>query len=230
MRLLILCCRAGFASFAAEETRERPLGPIGGTYRVTPNAGYVRVTSVTASAPGATAGLKVNDVIHGVFGKEFTPTGEYHSGVTQELGYAIDRAEGTDGVLPLKVLRPGTGDLVLNVNLPVAGVYGPAYPLNSAKFSAMYESACAYLHTTALSASGNLGYMTGWSGLCLLGHPNWNDLTGAKPYRLSINAIRDYCVAQINAALYAPVEDKLIDGSANPNYVGGAVSNWYLGD
>lgn len=229
MRLLILCSLVGFASFAAEETRERPLGPIGGTYRVTPGVNYVRVTSVTSAAPGATAGLKVNDLIHGAFGKEFTPTGEFHSGVTQELGYAIDRAEGSDGVLPLKVLRPGAGDLVLTVNLPVAGAYGPAYPLNSAKFSAMYESACTYLHTTALSSSGNLGYLTGWSGLCLLGHPNWNDLTGAKPYRLSINIIRDYAVAQINAALYAPVEDKLIDGSANPNYVGGAVSNWYLG-
>jgi hypothetical protein len=213
--------------FAQEETRDRPLGPIGGTYRITASKGYIRVTSATAGAPGAIAGLQTNDVIYGVFGKPFTPTGSWHYGVTQELGFAIDRAESGNGMLPLSVLRPGFGAMSLSVNLPVAGAYGPAYPLGSTKFATTYEAACSHLHTR-LNVSGNIGYPTSWAALALLGHPNWNDTTGAKPYRLSLNKVRDYAVAQITAAIYAPVEDKLIDGTANPNYAGGT-SNWDLG-
>ena len=216
------------SAFAAEETRDYPLGPIGGTYRITAGSEYARITSITPGAPGAAAGLQENDLIYAAFGKRLTPVGSYHYGVTQDLGFAIDRAEGNGGALPLMVLRSGVGPVQVTVNLPAAGAFGAAYPRNSAKLEQMAEAACADLHQAAMSGNGNLGYLTGWAGLSLLGHSSWNDTTGAKPYRLSINKIRDYCVAQINAGVYAPVEDKLLDGSANPNSAGGA-SNWNLG-
>ncbi|MCW1925827.1 DUF6288 domain-containing protein [Luteolibacter arcticus] len=234
MRLASLICALlallPAAATAQEETRNYPLGPIGGQFRVTPNSSYARIVSLDAAAPGVTSGLQVGDYLFGAFGKTFTPTGTYHHGVSQELGFAVDRAEGAGGSLPLKVLRPGVGSLDVTVTLPSAGTFGAAYPRASAKHQASFESACAWLHQRVMSTSnGDVGYPTGWSGLCLLGHPNWNDTTGAKPYRLSINKIRDRCVQQINAGVYAAVEDKLFDGTANPNYVGGALSNWQLG-
>ncbi|MFD0895876.1 autotransporter-associated beta strand repeat-containing protein [Luteolibacter ambystomatis] len=218
------------SAMAQEETRDYPLGPIGGRYRVTQDLSFIRVSAIDSTAPGAAAGLQVGDYIYGAFGKTFTPTGSYHYGASQDLGFAVDRAEGSGGTLPLKVLRPGTGALDINVTLPSVGRFGPAYPRGSSKHQAMFESACAYLHQRAMNANGSLGYFTGWTGLALLGHPNWNDTTGSKPYRLSINKIRDYCVAQITAGTYAPVEDKLLDGTTNPNYAGSNnLSNWQLG-
>src|SRR4029079_16437960 len=133
-----------------------------------------------------------------------------------------------DGALALLVMRPGTGGITINVALSAAGAFGPAYPRNSAKYAGMYETAVADLHARAMNSNGSMGYMTGFTGLCLLGHPNWNDTTGTKPYRLSINKIRDFAVNQINNWGYAPTEGKLLDGSAIPNPSGGP-SNWELG-
>jgi hypothetical protein len=179
---------------AAEEARNYPLGPIGGQYRISGGEAYAKVVSLTAGAPGATAGLQVGDFILGAFEKPFTPTGSYHDGVSQDLGFAVDRAEGGTGALPLQVLRPGTGGIAITVNLPAAGAFSPAYPRNDAKSAEMYESAVAWLHTNAMSSNGSMGYFTGWTGLALLGHPGWNDTTGAKPYRLSINKVRDHVI------------------------------------
>ncbi|HEX7261848.1 MAG TPA: DUF6288 domain-containing protein, partial [Luteolibacter sp.] len=212
----------------ARAEKNMPLGPIGGLYQVTGNTSFAYVTAISAGQPGALAGLQVGDYVYGAFGQIFTPTGSYHSGVTQELGFAVDRAEGGDGVLPLLVLRSGVGELTINVALPAAGAFGVAYPRNSPKYAAVFESSVAYLHSSVMSANGNLNYLTGWSGLALLGHPNWNDTTGAKPYRLSINKIRDLVVSQINSWRYAPVETQLLNGTANPNFSGGG-SNWELG-
>lgn len=213
---------------AQEEGKDYPLGPIGGNYRVTPNSSSARISSLTSGNPGALAGLQVGDCIYGAFGRIFTPTGSYHYGVSQELGFAVDRAEAGDGVLPLLVLRPGTGGMTINVNLAPAGGLGPAYPRNSPKYAAMYETAVADLHTRAMNSNGSMGYFTGWTGLALLGHPNWNDTTGAKPYRLSINKIRDFIINELYNTNYAPNEDRLLDGTPNPNHAGGA-SNWQLG-
>ena len=211
------------------------MGPVGGSYRVTPNSSAARISVLTAGAPGVTAGLQVGDYIYGAFDRVFTPTGNYHYGVSQELGFAVDRAEAGDGNLPLMILRPGTGGVIINVSLPAAGGFGPAYPRNSAKFAAVYETAVADLHSRAMSSNGSMGYFTGWTGLALLGHPNWNDSTGAKPYRLSVNKVRDFVIGQINGANYAPTEDLLLayqagqaNGGANPNSRGG-LSNWQLG-
>lgn len=94
---------------SAQEGVQFPLGPIGGNFSVTGGSSLALVRSVVTGAPGAVAGLQAGDYIHGAFGKTFTPTGADHYGVTQELGFAVDRAEAGDGILPLLILRPGTG-------------------------------------------------------------------------------------------------------------------------
>lgn len=226
--MLIAVALPAAATRAAEESRNYPLGPIGGQYRISGGEAYAKVVSLTAGAPGENAGLQVGDYILGAFGKPFTPTGSYHYGVSQDLGFAVDRAEGAGGALPLKVLRPGVGGLDLTVSLPAAGSYSPAYPRNDAKSATTYESAVAWLHNTTMSSNGNMGYFTGWTGLALLGHPNWDDTSGAKPYRLSINKIRDFVINQLYNTNYAPNENLLLDGTSNPNHAGGA-SNWELG-
>lgn len=226
--LLLSTLIAPHNSKAAEEARNYPLGPIGGQYRISSGEAYAKVVSLTAGAPGQAAGLQVGDFILGAFDKPFTPTGSYHYGVSQDLGFAVDRAEGGTGALPLQVLRPGTGGITLTVKLPAAGAFSPAYPRNDAKSAEIYESSVAWLHSTALNSTGDLGYFTGWTGLALLGHPNWNDTTGTKPYRLSINKIRDFVIRQIHNTNYAPNENLLLDGTSNPNHLGGA-SNWELG-
>lgn len=228
---LLRCCLLLVAAqqpLKAQEGREYPLGPIGGHYSVTANSSLALVRSVDAGGPGALAGLQTGDYIHGAFGKTFTPTGGSHYGVSQELGFAVDRAEAGDGVLPLLVIRPGTGGMAMNVGLPASGAFGPAYPRNSPKYAAMYENAVTQLHTSAMNGNGNLGYLTGFTGLCIIGHPSWNQTTGPKPYRLSVNKIRDFAINQINNWGYAPTESALVDGSAIPNPVGGP-SNWELG-
>ncbi len=228
---LLFTALAPIAAHAAEESRNYPLGPIGGQFRVSGGEAFAKVVSLTTGAPGAAAGLQNGDLIIGAFGKPFTPTGSFHYGVTQELGFAVDRAEGAGGQLPLRVLRPGVGGFDVTVNLPAKSAFGAAYPRNDAKSQQLYESGVAWLHTKTMGGNGNLGYFTGWTGLALLSHPNWNSTTGAKPYRLSINKIRDYIVADINGGTFAPVENKLIDGSDNPNHAtqGNPISNWQLG-
>jgi hypothetical protein len=81
----------------AEEGRDRPLGPIGGVFRMTGGANFVRISSLTPGAPGAAAGLQVDDHIYGAFGEEFDATGAGYFGAVQDLGLAIERAEVRDG-------------------------------------------------------------------------------------------------------------------------------------
>ena len=226
--LLLTTVAAPFPTKAAEEARNYPLGPIGGQYRISGGEAYARVVALTAGAPGQSAGLQVGDFILGAFDKPFTPTGSYHYGVSQDLGFAVDRAEGGSGALPLKVLRPGVGAMAVTVNLPAAGAFSPAYPRKDAKSAEMYESSVAWLHSTTMNSTGDLGYFTGWTGLALLGHPDWNATTGAKPYRLSINKIRNHVIGRLYNTNYAPNENLLLDGTNNPNHLGG-MSNWRLG-
>ena len=216
---------------AGEDSHTLPLGPIGGGGRLSSGTNSIRVTAVTAGAPGAAAGLQAGDYLHGAFGEEFGVTGGAGiSGAELDLGLAIERAEANGGQLPLKVLRGGAGDLVLTVNLPDAGVFGPAYPLNSPKFTAVHDRSCQRIHEK-IQASGIDPFVHSWAAIGLLGHPNWNDTAGARPYRNSIDKVRDALVSMINQMTYAPVEDKLFDGSNNPNHVDSPVSweNWKLG-
>lgn len=228
--LLILFLFASLLHAAEETGFSWPLGPIGGKMRLWTGEIFVRVSELTNGAPGETAGLQVNDFILGAFGRDFDVLGSDFDGVVRQLGNAIEHAESNDGVLPLKVLRSGAGIITVTVNLPVLGALDPSYPLTSAKYAATYEYACAQLHARVMAdADGDLGYPTGFVALSLLGHPNWNDLTGAKPFRLSVNKLRDWAINLINTSQLTPVEDKYFDGTANPNYVGTGLENWSLG-
>ena len=207
-----------------------PLGPIGGKMRLWTGENFVRVSEVTTGAPGAVAGLQVNDFILGAFGRDFDVLGSDFEGVVRQLGDAIEHAESNDGVLPLKVLRSGVGITTVTVNLPVLGSLAGNYPLTSAKYAASYEYACAQLHARVMATTnGELAYPTGFIGLALLGHPNWNDTTGPKPYRLSVNKIRDWAINRINAGVLTPVEHKFYDGTSNPNFVDTGLENWVTG-
>lgn len=217
---------------AAEETEfSWPLGPIGGKFRIWTDESFIRVSEITPGAPGATAGLQVNDMITGAFGKAFDPINAAKlNGPVRQLGAAIDYAETNQTPLVLSVLRPGTGQLSISVNLPATSGLGPAYTRTSSRYEAIYETSCAALHARIMAdADGDIGYPTGLVALGLLGHPNWNDTTGAKPYRLSVNKLRDWAIAKINSAILTPVEANFYDGSANPQYVDAGLENWALG-
>lgn len=225
-----------FAAVAALQATEEtsftwPLGPIGGKFRIWTGESFIRVSEVTAGAPGASAGLQVGDFITGAFGRAFDPiTAAKLDGPVRQLAAAIDHAETNGLALPLSIIRPGAGVLTLTVNLPASSGLGPAYTLTSSRYAAIYETACAGLHTKIMATSnGDIGYATGFAGLALLGHSNWNDTTGAKPYRLSVNKVRDWAISTINAAILTPVEHKFFDGTANPNYVDSGLENWGLG-
>ena len=221
----------------AEEPRNYPMGPIGGQYRITDKAAFARVVSIEAGGPGAAAGLQPGDMILGVFGKDFPQAGQApngvmkggHHGVSEELGFAVDRAEGADGRLPLHLIRPGVGRLQVTVQLDPIGAFGPTFPIASPKYDITYEAAVAHMHNAVMGGNGDQGYFTGWVGLCLLGHPDWDKTTGTKAYRASINRIRDFVIGWMNGQNYSPNEDWLYDGTRNPNFKSGA-SNWQLGN
>ncbi len=202
------------------------MGPVGGKFRVQPGTPYLKVQSVTAGAPGATAGLLVGDYIYGAFDQSLgvtltnSATGGY-KGAAQDFGNAIERAESGNGSLPLTVLRPGTGSLALTVALTASGGFGPAYPLGSTKFNTMYDWSAGQIHSlVTASSTGSFGYDTGWFGVILLAHPNWNDSSGSKPYRTSINKLRDRCSAWLNTLELTPLEATLMDGvTPTPGYV-----------
>ena len=237
---LLGCClvflAAALTSTGAESGYDRPMGPIGGNCRLTGGQNYVRISSLATNTAGYRAGLRVNDFIHGAFGEEFgvTPSGDSvwngtgFQGAVQDFGLSIERAEEGSGLLPLKVLRAGVGDLTIVVPLPGTNALGPAYPLNSVKYNEWYEIACSNLHRKLINGNGNIGYYTPYAGLALMGHPGALQTNGPTPYRLALDKIRDRVVPALSNCVYAPVEGALLDGTPNPNAQGG-MSNWELG-
>lgn len=218
----------------AAESTPIPLGPLGGSGDITTGKAQVLVTKLTADAPGATSGLKENDLLIGAFGQPFgeTPKAGY-TGATQDLALAIERAESADGKLALHVLRPGKGEIDLTVKLPSVGAYGPAYPLGSDKYAVTYEYACKKIASRITQDGGDQGFNGGWFGLALLGHPQWKDA-----YARPLAALRDAALKKFStesgkgAFAYAPVEDLLLDGKTkNPNYdaANAGPGNWELG-
>lgn len=247
---LITLLGSAFNGLAGEENQEYPMGPIGGRMKIHTGTNQVRVSQVLKGSPGEAAGLQVDDYIYGAFGQPFDIHGSAYkdkggvfTGCIRQLGNAIDRAEHGDGSLPLMILRPGTGTMAITINLSPMGSLTPAHPLTSAKYALAYEQACHQLHQTIMADNdGDVGYLTGFVGLSLLGHPNWNDTTGATPYRLSLDKIKDDAILRIHAAWYAPFESLLLDlyeadgtthkqPSDNPNPIPAheSLSNWDLG-
>ena len=189
---------------------------------------FLQIVSVQPGGPADLAGIKPGDLICGAFGSSFSQSGEAHSilGPRREFGLAIERAEANGGALPLMVLKSAVGLTTVNVTLAAAGAFRPGYVrAGSPKYDALYETSCLNIHNRIM-ANGIDVFQHSWAGLALLGHPNWNDTTGAKPYRLSINKIKDAVVAHINSRAYAPEEGNLPDGTANPNAVDEGLGNW----
>ena len=219
------------------------MGPVGGSFQVQSGSSYILVQNVEVGSPAELAGLQSGDYIMGAFGENFSTTGgstQGYKGAPQGFAQAIERAESSDGVMPLTVLRPSVGSVDITVNLPVVGAFGPAYPLGSTKFDGIYQQAAGKIHENIDgTTNGDVGYMTGFYGIVLLADPNWNDTTGAKPYRLSIDKMKGHAVAVLDAAIVNPVEATNVDGTpndgsvedSNPNdqsYVGVGLENWSL--
>ena len=230
--LLFLILFSPLLPAATSTDADFPLGPVGGTFRITTGQPFARVTAVSTSMPGERAGLRVGDFITGTDGTPFSATGEIFQGVTRQLGWAIEQAEATDGMLSLDVLRAGVGKVTLQVDIGASGALSPAFPLNSPKWQTQTASSLTSLNERLVNSDDNaLGYITGWAGLALLATPTWNDTIGDTPYRLGINRAYSYYKAVIEKALYSPVEMKLFDGTDNPNFVPETryLENWGVG-
>jgi len=191
-----------------------PLGPIGGTGDGVGGSGLVVIKSLQIGAAGDLAGLQVGDFIAGAdgvpFGIHSTNSNDGYQGAVQDLGMAIDRAEGSDGVVDLQIIRNGMGGLSIPVTVGTAGSLGPAWPVGSAKSDAVYEWSCDQIHAKVqASSNGNFGYNSGWFGMVLLAHPDWNSTTGANPFRLSIDKLRVRCEDYLNGRTYEPVEPSI---------------------
>ena len=191
-----------------------PLGPLGGKAYQEKGTSLLRITEVTPGGRAATAGLQVGDFIYGVNNERLPLVGPVHvdgwRGAVSELGYAIERAESTSGALSLQILRAGTGILSLNLTLPLKTAWRPSYPVGDVRMREYYDKVCADLHSqTQASADGNFAYETGFFGLILLAHPDWNQTTAPRPYRTSINKLKDRCVAHLAGRILEPVENTL---------------------
>jgi len=234
---------AVFSAHASNDTDWWSMGPVGGSFQVQSGTSFIAVRAVDVGGPADLAGVQVGDYIMGSYGKVFSSTGSSTSGykgAPQGFADAIERAESTDGAMPLILLRPGIGSVSVTLNLPVAGAFGPAYPLGSAKFDGIYQQAAGKIHEEIMAdADGDVGYMTGFYGVILLADPSWDDSTGDKPYRLSINKMRDRGMTVLNAAVVNPVEATNMDGTPNdgsvndsdPNdqsYESAGLENWGL--
>ncbi|MCU0749902.1 MAG: DUF6288 domain-containing protein, partial [Akkermansiaceae bacterium] len=240
MKIHRVCCSALLAivtsilSLGSASALDIPLGGIGGVGDIIPGTGLVSVTSVTAGGPGAVAGLQPGDLIQGAGGILFSTTstddGAGFVGAIQDLAMAVDRAEGSGGALSLKVIRSGVGGITLNLNLGAAGTLGPAWPVNTGKTAAMFEWNCDQIHAKVqASSSGDFGYNSGWFGIILLSHPDWNSTTGSNPFRNSINKLRTRCENYINGRVLQPAEAFFWNGTdvvANPSYVSPGLENW----
>lgn len=232
MRLLLsIIATLSLLQAATPTDYDFPLGPIGGSFRIATGDNFLRVSAVMDGAPGAIGGLQKNDYIYGSDGVPFDSNGSDFQGATRQIGWAIGQAQATDGILTLDVFRSGSGLISLDIDLGTAAGFSPAYPLNSPTFQTVAEGALDTLNQRLID-SNSLGYPTGWGGLSLLASPHWNDTTGPHPYRLGVDKIYAYSKDQIERAQYAPVEQRLFDGTDNPHYNGDTViylENWYLG-
>jgi autotransporter-associated beta strand protein len=228
--LILLVLPLLFASLAraSDDQDDWSLGPIGGTFRVQPGTGFLRVQSMPTGTPGHAAGLVPGDMIHAAFGESFGTTltnvtsGGY-KGAVQDLAGAIDFAEDSDGILPLKVLRPGVAGFTAAVQLPAVGAFGAAYPRGCPKYAALYEAGVAGIHSLVnASATPNFTNNNGRFGLVLLSHPDWNSTSGSRPYRNSINKLRDRVITVINNSILQPVKP------GQPGHVDPGLENWEL--
>lgn len=198
-----------------------PLGSLGATVSQTQGSNAMKVATVTSGSPAFAAGLLVDDFIYGVNGERLSLPGNPHHDAWRttgsELGTAIERSETTTGTLSLMVLRPGVGPLTLDATLPPTTAWRPSFPVGDPRMAAYYEQVCADIHTkiqaadffedfSSTTAGGDSDYYGAYYGMILLAHPNWNSTTGAKPYRNSIDKLKDRAIAFLNSRVLEPVQ------------------------
>lgn len=218
-------------SFLAGE--ELPMGKLGGTLDVSPGSNVLVVKSLTGGAPGQVAGLQTGDMIIGAEGQSFSETpandNDGYQGALVDLATAMEFAASQDGLLDLEIVRSGVGGVSVIADIGTTAL-GPVWPGTSAKGNSIFEEACAEIHQQVQgSGSDNFGYNTGWYGLILLSHPDWNSTSGAKPYRNSINQLRTRCENFLNGRILEPLEPYYFDGTdvvSDPNFTSPGLENW----
>lgn len=196
------------SSLASQPWNKWHLGPVGVMGELQKGTNLFRVLVITKGCPGALAGLRVGDLIHGVNGREFEATTFRHQdggkGPLEALGWAIDEVEGTDGLLKLRVRRPATdkpgtgkqkrrskakgqaGALVITVKLRVIGSFSPTFPYKCRK-STMFIDQCL---DNILQQGINCRTSTrSLIGLALLSR-------GSQKYQPQIKQIRDTLVSR----------------------------------
>ena len=219
----------GLALVVALGAEDIPLGALGGTGDPVTGTGLIRVTGLDPGGPASLAGIEVGDLLAGVEGRPFgvtsANTNDGYVGAVQDLGNAIDRAEGGAGTLGMSLLRSGVGGVEVVVNVGSTGSLGPAWPASSPKGDAIYEWCCAEIHSQVqASSSANFGYCSGWYGIVLLSHPAWNQTGGATPFRNSIDKLRTRCEDYLNGRAYEPVEPSVDQGLYDSQSPG--LENW----
>lgn len=162
------------AALPGEDGNVLPLGPLGGNARLRTGTNHIRIDSLQPHGPAAKAGLRVDDILIGVFDRQFKVSpGSTIATAGQDLGLAVDYAESRDGKLPLMVMRGGAGLISITVQLDPVGGFGAAYPLNCEKYFEIQDYATQYVMPLAANATG-INYTHSYAGMVLLGHPEWN--------------------------------------------------------
>jgi autotransporter-associated beta strand protein len=211
-----------------------PLGSLGAVGDPVPGTPLIQVRSVTVAGPAATAGLKVGDFIAGADGTPLSTTatdsGTGYLGAIQDLAILLDHAEGRSGTIRLNVIRSGSGGLEVPVTVGTPGSFSPAWPAGGGKADALYQNACGRIHSwVQSSSSADFGYTSGWFGIILLSHPDWNQSTGTNAFRTSINKLRTRCETYLQGRVLEPAEAYYWNGTdvvANPAYVSPGLENW----
>ncbi|MEE9581162.1 MAG: DUF6288 domain-containing protein [Nitrosomonadaceae bacterium] len=106
--------------------------------------------------------IEVGDVIIGVDGQDFQTsmvrgeTGGYE-GPFMEFGEALEKAQDSDGVIPVTVLRQSQ-TLDYDLTIPVTGTFSDTWPYDCPKSDALYPKLIALIASRA-NSSGNWNYV-----------------------------------------------------------------------
>ena len=205
--------------FAKENWNKWNLGPIGVMGEVKKGSPVFKIITVKKGTPGARAGLLSKDLIIAVNGKKFETTTfipqDGGKGPLETLGYSIDKAEGTNGILNLTIIRDdktsnSPKELIKKVQLEVIGAFSSTYPFNCQKSLKLLEQCCEKICREAGSSRTTTMAL---GGLALLA-------AGPVKYNKTIKQIRDTLLMRVNN----------FQGAYNwiPGYVGIFLAEYYM--